>query len=69
MKTSVRKYEMNPVKRQNILDEIETLKVLLALEAGELSEGQASTFLAVDRVSLRKKRIDYVTEIIKEVEK
>lgn len=65
MKTSVRKYEMNPEKRQNILDQIEMLQVLLAVEAGELSEGQASKFLAIDRVSLRKKRIDFINDISK----
>ena len=50
-------------KRQNILDQIEMLQVLLAVEAGELSEGQASKFLAIDRVSLRKKRIDFIHKI------
>jgi hypothetical protein len=63
-----KKYEMPLEKRQNMIDEIKTLKVLLGLEAGELSEGQASTFLAIQRVSLRQKRADFIAEIVQEIE-
>lgn len=38
------------------------LKVLLALEATQLSEGQASKVIGVDRVTLRTMRDDTIAE-------
>lgn len=65
----VKKYEMPIKKRENLLDEIELLTVLLAVETGDLSEGQACWLLAIDRVSLRSKKQDYLTSILQEFEK
>lgn len=39
-----------------VIDTLDTLEVLLAHEAGELSEGQAAHFFGRDRVALRRVR-------------
>lgn len=47
--------------RRSYVTEIENLQVLLAWEAGRLSEGQAARALDVDRVTLRGMKIDAVS--------
>lgn len=42
--------------RRSYKTELENVQLLLAWEAGELSEGQVSSMLCVDRVSLRMMR-------------
>lgn len=42
--------------RRSYKTELENVQLLLAWEAGELSEGQVSNMLGVDRVSLRMMR-------------
>lgn len=39
--------------RRSYKTELENVQLLLALEAGDLSEGQVASMLGVDRVSLR----------------
>lgn len=46
--------------RRSYVTEIENLQVLLAWEAGELSEGQVATVLKMDRVSVRELRREAV---------
>lgn len=47
---------------RSYVTEIEDLKILLAWEAGELSEGQAMKALGVDRVSARVKKQEAIKE-------
>jgi hypothetical protein len=48
--------------KRSFVTEIEDLKILLAWECGELSEGQVSKALKIDRISARKMRDDFVAE-------
>ena len=46
--------------KRSYVTEIENLKIILAWEAGELSEGQAARAIQVDRVTLRDMRIEAI---------
>src|SRR5688572_15925777 len=48
--------------KRSYVTEIEQLKVLLAWEAGRLSEGWAAKVLNLDRVSLRDLRLNFLEE-------
>lgn len=48
--------------RRSYVTEIENLKILLAWEAGELSEGQAMKAIGVDRVTARGMKCDAIRE-------
>lgn len=48
--------------KRSFVTEIENLKVLLAWEAGQISEGWAAKILKLDRVSLRDLRLKYLDE-------
>lgn len=54
--------------KRSYVTEIEDLKILLAWEAGELSEGQASKILGIDRIAARIKRDEAVADGIAYVE-
>jgi hypothetical protein len=43
--------------KQSYVTEVENLRILLAWEAGELSEGQVARYLNIDRVDLRDMKI------------
>ncbi len=48
--------------RRSYKTELENVQILLAWEAGEMSEGQVANMLNVDRVSLRMMREGAVAE-------
>lgn len=48
--------------RRSVKTELENTMILLAWEAEQLSEGQVSSLLDIDRVSLRKMRTDAIDE-------
>jgi len=50
--------------KRSYVTEIENLRVLLAWEAGELSEGQAAKRLGLDRIDLRDMRIKVIAETV-----
>lgn len=49
--------------KRSFVTEIENLKVLLAWEAGQISEGWAAKLLKLDRVSLRDLKMRYLEEM------
>ena len=65
MKPSVRKYEMNPDKKRHLLDRVEQLTLILAMEASDLSEGEVARILEIDRVSVRVLRKNFIDEALK----
>lgn len=48
--------------RHSYKTEVENLRLLLCWEAEQLSEGQISQLLDIDRVSIRKMRLDAIDE-------